>query len=47
MGGETYLRRCPTPIVDDLLPSIVSLLISQTVFDHQQPLLSIASADIS
>ncbi len=28
MGGETYLRRCPTPIIDDLLPSVVSLLIS-------------------
>ena len=47
MGGKTYLRCCPTPIVDDLLPSVVSLLISRMVFDHHQPLLSIASADIS
>ncbi len=47
MGGKTYLRPCPTPIVDDLLPSVVSLLISRTVFNHHQPLLSIASADIS
>jgi hypothetical protein len=47
MGGKTYLRCCLTPIVNDLLPSVVSLLISQTVFDHHRLLLSIASADIS